>query len=42
LPDEAGSLDALLGEWQEEIGKMHKAFLDGDTGYFEEYESQFP
>lgn len=42
LPDGTGSLDPLLGEWQDEIRKMHKAFLDGDTEYFDHYERQFP
>jgi hypothetical protein len=42
LPEEADCLDALLGEWQREVGKMHKAFLEGDAKYFDQYERQFP
>ena len=42
LPEEAEYLEDLLGDWQEEVSKMHAAFLGGDDGYFNDYEVSFP
>jgi len=42
LPDNTEYLDSLVDDWQSEIGEMHKAFLDGDDVYFDQYERKFP
>ena len=41
FPDDAQFLDSQINHWQEEVGQLHNAFLNGDAKYLDKYEQRF-
>lgn len=41
FPEDVDFLDSQLGDWQQDVGQLHDAFLRGDSKYLDTYEQRF-